>query len=228
MSKFIVELPQNEVVTFTPIGMHLEQVPSQNVWYEAGRLLKETEDTISLMFKLCWGDWIAHGLERKFESVYSDAMLFTSKGYSTLANWKWIATITPPEHRGYPGLTFHHFQTAAQIVDEEERWTYIKLASERGWSADEMISQYNDSQPENTPEIIPPHQHDFEQTTKLIDQLQATTEDNHKLQRELDKIVQDNVTATEKIIIARDIVLKMIDDHPKVDFSHLLQVLTLQ
>ena len=82
------------------------------------------------------GDWILHG-ENKYGEGYAQAQLITGRSYDTIAQYKHVAKVYPPEDRKFD-LPFSFYLVVASL-DKRQRNKLLKDAETNDWTKAELV-----------------------------------------------------------------------------------------
>jgi len=129
-----ISAPATPNVVFNKYGMNVSGELSFEDWMAVGKSLRELEETDRMAFVWAWGDWINFG-QHAYGEKYTQGMKVTGMAYQTLANHVWIASKTPKELRGLPGLTQRHYIVVAKLKDYDLKSMLLIQASMNGWTA---------------------------------------------------------------------------------------------
>lgn len=133
--KLELAAPRLKKFSFQETGLVVQDRITFSEWEEAVNALALLEFRSTLMFAWNWGDLIAQG-SQKWGQRYAEAIVKTGLSRSTLENYKWIASATPREVRGIPGLNFTHYLKVAKVRDFDQKLGLLLKAADNDWNAE--------------------------------------------------------------------------------------------
>ena len=112
-------------------------------WQAAGESLADVQRQSYMIYMWGWGDWLTYG-QAVYGEKYTQGMALTGLEYSTLTNYKYVASKTPRYLRGIPGLSQRHYLVVAKIDDPTMKLRFLVDAAVFGWAANTRLKDLVD------------------------------------------------------------------------------------
>jgi len=128
-----------EHFNITEVGLCSDDTPTQNEWYEVGRVLQRIGSGIQWL----WGDWIEKG-EKVWGKTYAEAVEISGLDSQTLQDYAWVARHVHQSLRKRE-LSFNHHKVIAHLSEADQVY-WLNEALEKKWTVAEMRAEINPRQ----------------------------------------------------------------------------------